>query len=1671
MQAAVSALVMAFLSILCLNTAALALTLNVVGPNGEAVAGYRWLLEEDATYQVSPGVPDPATLAVKFHTSYMPVAASGTQAESAGIQADSTRPYFISVLPDGGYTIGGARVLPGQTQVTVMVNRLPLPTAQVTVLVFEDNQPINNAPNVPAEAGLQGFSILLSDAGGRYGQAGGQQIMDAFGNPLGTTYDQNGNVLSMGNGVIKTDANGRANIKYLPPGKYGIRAVPPKGQTWIQTSTLEGTRTIDAWVKANEPSFFTEFGPPGQHVSIGFVRPDNGAAVLTGGKTITGRIVNLHLSAPPFQTFNAGQPFGHTVPWIGLNELAAAGAGGRGLYAQRANEDGSFSIPNVPPGNYQLVVWDEHLDVIIAVTNITVTAGAGAHALGDVPVFQWFSRLESRVFMDHNQNGFRDCVTMMCNDPSVDDVGIPEVPVNLRFRDGTIYQSAPTDTTGFVPFDEVFPFFNWLIAEVDFGRLKATGATIVVDAGGPVNPDQGWNYPSWDALTPQPQFFPDGTPATNLNTGNNLSKTETGPVLLEAFQGFLGETNVIEWGKAPYGPGENGGITGVVHYAVTRAENDPAYAAAELWEPGIPRVQVNLYPDMNRDKAIDDLNGDGVQTLADVDNHPFGWRGDPAQKGLEDIDRNGNGQFDLGDALQAVTTDSWDDNNPSGCQGEPFTSLGRRADCFDGLRNFNQVRPGVFDGGYAFNNVSKGTYIIEAVPPRSAVGTAYKTVKEEDKNVDFGDTYVPSPLLLPPPCVNNDENSGRGHFVPSQLSLFPGIAAPFANTYRPVCDRKQVSVYDGFNAAANFFMYTDVPVAAHIKGMILDDTANEFDPNSPQFGEKYAPPWLPVSIRDWTGKEVIRTYSDQWGNYNALVPSTYTVNISNPSGVSPNMLTACMNDPGPIPDPANSGRMIQDPFFNRQYSQFCYTFQFMPGTTTYLDTPVVPVAAFAGPGQFPLDCEFQNGTPKVYSVSGPNGSGPYALSGQQLTIVSEGTVPVPNPAYNGTATSPKTVNRDYGFGSTAGTVFIGNTRLQVVNWTPGVITATVPAGTTTGELSITRGDNARRTIAGLTVTVGPIAGSVRRVSPGGSIQAVVDSALPGDLVIVPPGNYEELVLMWKPVQLQGWGAASVTINAVKRPAEKLQIWRDKLASLVASGAVDILPGQVPVVGGNGLLGTEEGAAVTVLGKNTTPANGGFGPSPNARIDGFTLTGSDIAGGVMVNGYAPYMEVSNNRIINNQGVYGGGIRSGHTALTFFNGGAAQYQDAFNDYLKIHNNHITQNSGRIDGGGGITIGNGNDFYQVTNNFICGNFTMGEGAGISHLGLSNNGLIADNTVLFNQSFNQGQAVSGGGVLVSGSAPLGIGNLSPGSGNVSVYKNHIQGNLAGAGDGGGIRLNRVNGQDVQASPNVPEAWYVVKILNNMVVNNVAGLAGGGISLQDAARVFIDHNTIANNDSTATAGAAFAPGSPSQSTPQPAGIVSRAHSDLLAAVFGTFSRVLPYKEFSNASVVDNIIWHNRSFYFTADTTQNPPFYGLVPDIGAGQPPVYWDLWVTGTAVQRFFDPRYSVLSDRTGYHTSNITADPLFVSQYFNGATNQVVLPEATTIQAQPAFDEGGNFIDVRFGPLTLMGDYHLRVGSPAINRGLNNPLSTFPELTVDFDGQKRPNGLRVDIGADERY
>jgi hypothetical protein len=764
------------------------------------VGGYRWLVEEDTTNWTVPGMPVADSVSLTIHNSYAPVVLNGHSPTSvADINVPSDKRYFVSVLPDApglwGGALGGAGVEPNQTDVTVVVHRQPIPTAQISVLVFTDQNPINNVKD-EHEQGIGGATVIVHEHAG-------QQMMDAFGNMLGTTYqrdpwgdlilDFDGNPLveTMGTGVITTltqedfDAGnnphnlkvGEALIKNIAPGKYGVIVNPPsmddQGNAieWIQTSTREGTPTMDAWVKAREPKLFVEGKGTGfNHTFFGFIKTapatpstykgqtypatDWVTQPPTGTGTITGRLRLNHLARPPMtQGFFAGDIF--SGGWIGLNDQlvrpgVAIGQGQHaGVYAAPVNDDGTFTINNVPAGSYQLLTWDKPLDNIFGFHAVTVGQGETVN-LGDVLCYRWKGTFQGSVFLDTDEDGFRD--------PG--EPGIFEQNVNIRFRDGRVYQAQPTDVFGEYALEEVFPFFKWLVVEVDFARYKATGATIVVDGGGAVQPHNGWTMPSYDKLNPQPQVDANGVPIINPNTGNNLSRTETGVVLTEAMHLFLGQTNVIDWGKTNYGPNENGGISGIVFYDTTRAEDDARYSTGEPWQPGIPRVQVNLYTDSDLDGIIDDLDSSGGPTLADVDNYPFGWQGDPNLLGPEDVDRNTNGTFDPGDAIQITTTDCWDDNKPTGAIGPEMTIHGQQVPLgMDAFGSWNQVRPGIFDGGYAFDSyfpggivsgstevagLPTGTYIVESTTPPD-----YTLVKEEDKNVDFG--YV----------CRSDQASGR----------------------------------------------------------------------------------------------------------------------------------------------------------------------------------------------------------------------------------------------------------------------------------------------------------------------------------------------------------------------------------------------------------------------------------------------------------------------------------------------------------------------------------------------------------------------------------------------------------------------------------------------------------------------------------------------------------------------------------------------------------------------------------------------------------------------------------------------------------------------------------------------------------------------------------------------
>jgi hypothetical protein len=562
-----------------------------------------------------------------------------------------------------------------------------------------------------------------------------------------------------------------------------------------------------------------------------------------------------------------------------------------------------------------------------------------------------------------------------------------------------------------------------------------------------------------------------------------------------------------------------------------------------------------------------------------------------------------------------------------------------------------------------------GKYVVEVIMP-----PGYEIEKEEDKNLLIGDNFI-APATVEFAGLGGDifiipdqasvasmyDESGAGYnpsnyqnattnegyaptlslpgfpgfvdpawpcvgemrVVPDYLSIYPQVheTAPFAGATRPLCDRKEVTLANQMGAIAKFYLFTSTHIAAKYTGVITDDLTSEFDPFSPQFGEKFAPPNLPISTRDYLGNELSRVYSDHWGTYNGLTYSSWEVNPPNITGYSPAMMTQCMNDPGPIidtrPGSATLGQLINDPLYNSNYSDFCYEEPYMPGLTNYADTPVVPTAAFVGAAYNSPDCGYPDTTPAIKEVDG-TGIGPWVSAvGGTLTITALGDQQVNNSAYAGPSATVapfnlKTVTRHYGFGTqctspaassatcnTLSQVTVGGVPLANVSWSDTTITGTVQAsavvnGTTVtlpncvkqqqpqyggstaqcGELVIIAG-NGKQSIDTVTVTIGGKMPS--HVNANGSIQAAIDGAAPGDLIIVDPtcntvattttpsataicsssaihattptqtaalAAHNEMLIMWKPVRLQGVGAASSIIDANAFPAGKLlDPWR------------------------------------------------------------------------------------------------------------------------------------------------------------------------------------------------------------------------------------------------------------------------------------------------------------------------------------------------------------------------------------------------------------------------------------------------------------------------------------------------------------------------------------------------
>ncbi|MEX3898588.1 Ig-like domain-containing protein [Paraburkholderia sp. BR10954] len=1769
-----------------------------------------------------------------------------------------------------GHAMGGAPIAAAQTAVNVLLQQTPLQTAKISVFVFEDDAPVNGEVDVSGgtdafgtarEPGLGGFEIKLFDDAGGTGDATGQMTYDMFNNPLSNSLagmkdpatgldacpiskTSSDGIVGMiptcpkyeSDGKTLSPLVGQAIIANLMPGRFGVAAYPAadriaRGEEWLQTNTLDGQKAHDAFIKVGGPAYFQEFGPAGFHVTIGFANPkiiNARLPLLCKGVTcnngIKGQITNLHYSRPPNENlYGAGSrnSLSFTQCYVSVGD-----PDGEDVAFTKCAADGSFSISGLPDGTYRITVFDQWNDQIVdgLATAVAVKGGQTAN-VGELSVLQWHTNLYTRTFLDTNGNGVSDA-----SKP-----GLALVPTTIRFRDGSFSNFLTTDMNGYASFNEVFPLFNWYIAEADTTRYKQTGVHAVYDAGGPPDGTPGGGTStiaahyantkeSATAHLPTKLRFPGSVYCNdadcNDRSGTNPSTGRIDPpwVTTMGWQGFSGQSSFLEFGKTPFGPTENGGIRGEVVYASTRPFDDPAQLSHNSWTPNVPNVTVNLYQES--------VAADGTQSLALVDTTKTSswdeWAQGFRSDGVPNMNCPGQETTDPFFFTLKGSKQWLDPERPL-----PYDSQFK---CYDGMHAFNQLQPAPYDGMYQFPSVTgrhtttgkptgtncticvanpsgdgtkmlpAGKYVVEVIVP-----PGYELVKEEDKNILIGDNYI-APVtqqfgslgnifILPDQAAvnssynaNNAQNPttdlgmqtrneevtgviqpswpcvGALRIVPDFISLFPGSqeVAPFAGASRHLCDRKEVTLTNQMSAVVKFWVFSSTHVAAHFTGFMLDDFSSEFDPYSPQFGEKFAVPNVPVSLKDFAGNEVSRVYADQWGIFNGLQYSTWEVNPPNPTGYSPNMMVACMNDPDK-PDPAHPGQTIRDPLFNPAYSQFCYEIPFMPGQTQYMDTPVVPVQAFAD-GYNQPDCAYPDGTPAISTVTGDSsggGAGPWvSAAGRTLTIKALGDQTVVNHAYTGPAatTAPfnqKFVTRHYGFGAAqgTGTVTIGGAAATVTSWSDMQITVTVPnlspaqssctiqqmgvtAATSCGELVITAG-NGKKSIDTVTVTIGGKAPTYVAGENGTSnaIQTAIDKATPGDMIIVGPGVYKEMLLMWKPVRLQGVGASSVTVNANPHPSGKMDPWRrqvDCLFGVALNGGlisssnsydptgtyscsstmqrqVDAIPLE-PTIGWdntlNGnlgellieptLMGAYEGAAITVLGKGVADvtvggvrqadpnctANGICTPLTSSktdcaqnpsnflcnpsRVDGMTFTNSSQGGGgIFLHGWNHYTEVSNNRVSSNAGTLTGGITVGQVEVpdgTISANGVTELPFGYNTFVNVHHNAVTSNASYGDeinsttpsSAAGVTFCSGADNYHFNYNFVCGNISSGDGGGIAHFGFSYNGDISHNWVIFNQSNNPTLPTYGGGIIAQGVPPDGTfcenstvdidcaPQLSDGVGpGLVIDGNLIVGNTAESGKGGGLRLQNINGTDVQRSPSDSKSWNDVTVINNIIANNVAGWAGGGVSLQDAVAVKFINNTVISNDSTSSAGVLFNTALAAQanvgppncttvgaettcspittSTFQPAGLEVARHTANFISAFASSKNlkcpgnVTDCQTFSDPVLTNNVFWQNRSFYITVaglnpnipglqnTVTLNPTLNQKGQKTGYCDPNAkYWDIGGYGDGSPATHEsgvtlaPQYSILTDATDYpHANNIGTNPDVVSQYCNGSR---VPPEA---------------------------------------------------------------------------
>ncbi|MFK4087734.1 hypothetical protein ACI2LF_26725 [Kribbella sp. NPDC020789] len=1408
---------------------------------------------------------------------FAPIVAQGTEADLNDTTKLDNLPagkYLISVTADG-FKIDGQHFTIGSgatTNAVVRMNPTPLPLTTLRLQVFNDSVPVDGTYEADAEQGLAGFTASLTDVLGLVST-------DYYGNPLCTVY-KHANANGTGPMLFGTDnrpvidttrstgqcvsnAAGQIVIPNLGPNRYAATVTPPAAQSgWVQTTTLEGGHDHDIWQQEGETGYDTEQVRGAELVSavqFGFVRTK--ALTPPADTTPTGEIKGVVIAGLPYIGGQNGQVVPETgfagaksdgpiaYPWVALSDLDAGDAA---AYVGRGAANGSFDITGVPDGTYQLTLWDDDQDYILWSFNVEVHNG-DVTDVGNKMLVGWFTHINGSVFIDANGNGKRD----------TGERAVPSFGLTVRERDNSLMDqytnTVVTDAAGNYDIRETYPLGKWLILEGFNTRYKTTGITY--------------------------QAANETKPTTQLGSLVDIN-----------FLPIIGLRGRIDWGVQPYDAGTNGGIVGTVTYDTTRNELDPAMAATEPYQPGIPGIPVHLYlPKACTDTTPAELCRQGYEIEPQQVSDGNG--------GL--VDNPKYGAFVKGPEVQdSYTSEEW--APPRGCtartyDGQPLTDQ-QALPAFGTTENrlcveapMMGVTVGANDraGGSQTVNGNYGftTSKINLYPPTDTVhnpdGLAlyaplpagqeqdlpaqdylvsvdipadpvdgkpmYKVTREEDVNVFDGDTYLPQENYPPATPAQADDPAGPPDPTPTPPAEPPsqqaGIISPCGGPLHKVDVTNEA-----FNAGGGSpFQGYERPLCGDKLVTLRANQATA--PNFSLFTE------VPIPTHFWglTLNDLGLTLDKRSVNYGEaqglpfvpvglydwsgrLVDTVHTDFNGLYEALEPSTGTYnCPLPAGPCPnmyrfvgnDPGQPGAL--NPDYNPRFRTIATNFQAWPGLYTVTDEAPTQVAATV------LAPDTTTVNPTVCDLGS---------SVPQLLAVDR--------PYIRRSDANRTVTvTGFGFGAAGAPdrLTLNGTAMTVTSWTDKKITFTVPTTFATGAavLEIT-GHNAKTSVNGLTLQIlglnvpllagtsaaNPLIDEVGPAKTYKTVQAALEAATPTRL------RPYRLVVVWPNAQTSANPRGDYNENVIVHHQVRIQG--------VGPGGFDSAGTWVPgsILDGAGfnldnpngtawinLLATLQHSGDPAVPDSAVvtvlddPARAGFVPAGwPVTLDGLAITGGAQAD-----------------IPGNVNVLTGAITTPYGAAgALVTQGGGIYVHSNVRGLQVTDNLIHGNGGSY--GGGIRIGtpyvgdNRNYDPVIARNQIRDNGGTNLAGGIGLFTGSDGYRIEDNALCGNFSAEYGGAVTAFGYMAN----------PGGSTGGRITGNRIWFN-ASYDEGGGVMV----AGELPATPTaLSPGSGPVTIDGNVIQANLANDDGGGIRLlqvsgshisrSDPQTIAITDNTIADN-------------------------------------------------------------------------------------------------------------------------------------------------------------------------------------------------------------------------------